>query len=77
MMYEGNARENLMWNCQLSKAFLKRKQLLLRFKIYDILHQDISLVRTITASAIRDVDYNALGSYFMIHAILRLNLLGG
>lgn len=75
--YEGNARENLMWNCQLSKAFLKRKQLLLRFKIYDILHQDISLVRTITASAIRDVDYNALGSYFMIHAILRLNLLGG
>ena len=74
--YEGYARENLMWNCQLSKAFLKRKQLLLRFKIYDMLRQDVSMIRTITATAIRDTDYNALGSYFMVHAILRLNLMG-
>ena len=74
--YEGYARENLMWNCQLSKAFLKRKQLLLRFKIYDMLRQDVSMIRTITATAIRDTDYNTLGSYFMVHAILRLNLMG-
>ncbi|WP_448781241.1 TonB-dependent receptor [Bacteroides congonensis] len=74
--YSGYARENFMWNCQLSKAFLKRKQLLLRFKIYDILHQDVSMIRTITATAIRDTDYNALGSYFMVHAILRLNMMG-
>jgi len=74
--YEGYARENLMWNCQLLKAFLKRKQLLLRFKIYDMLRQDVSMIRTITATAIRDTDYNALGSYFMVHAILRLNLMG-
>lgn len=40
------------------------------------LHQDISLIRTITATAIRDTDYNALGSYFMVHAILRLNMMG-
>ena len=74
--YSGYARENFMWNCQLSKAVLKRKQLLLRFKIYDILHQDVSMIRTITATAIRDTDYNALGSYFMVHAILRLNMMG-
>ncbi len=74
--YEGLAKENVLWNCQFSKAFLKRKQLLIRFKIYDILRQNTSQVRTITSSAIRDVDYNALGSYFMAHAILRLNLFG-
>lgn len=74
--YQGHARANYMWNCQLSKAFLKKKQLLIRFKIYDILHQDISLVRTISATAIRNTDYNALGSYFMVHAILRFNLMG-
>lgn len=74
--FKGYAKENFMWNCQLSKAFLKKKQLLIRFKIYDILRQDISLVRTITATSIRDTDYNALGSYFMVHAILRLNLMG-
>lgn len=74
--YQGYSRENFMWNCQLSKAFLKRKQLLLRFKIYDLLRQDTSQMRSITATAIRDTDYNALGSYFMVHAILRLNLIG-
>lgn len=74
--FTGYAKDNFMWNCQLSKALLKKKQLLIRFKIYDILRQDVSLVRTITATAIRDTDYNALGSYFMLHAILRFNLMG-
>lgn len=74
--YEGLARENYIWNCQLTKAFLKKKQLLLRFKIYDILHQNTSQIRTITATSIRDADYNALGSYFIVHAIVRLNLMG-
>lgn len=71
---EGN--ENLMWNLQLSKSFLKRKQLLLRFKIYDILRQETSLVRSISTSSIRDTDYNVPGSYFMVHAIVRLNMMG-
>ena len=74
--YDSNARDNLMWDCQLSKALLKKKMLLLRFKVYDILHQETSLVRTITASSIRDTESNVLGSYFMFHAIFRLNLLG-
>lgn len=71
--YKGYAKENFIWNCQLSKAFLKKKQLIIRFKMYDILRQDVSLVRTITSTGIRDADYNALGSYFMAHVILRFN----
>lgn len=74
--YDSDGRKNLIWNCQLSKSFFKKKQLLLRFKLYDILRQEISLVRTISASAIRDTDYNVLGRYFMIHAIWRLNMMG-
>ena len=75
--YTGGLNNNeVMWNAQISKNFLKNNSGTIRFKIYDILHQDISLVRTITPSAIRDVDYNALGSYFMVHVILRLNLMG-
>ncbi len=59
------------------ESFLeKKKQLLLRFKFYDILRQEISMVRTISATAIRDADYNVLGRYFMVHAILRLNMMG-
>ena len=66
----------VMWNCQLSKAFLKRKQLLLRLKVYDILQQENSLVRTVSATAIRDAEYNVLGSYAMLHVIWRLNRMG-
>ena len=66
-------RRSLMWNAQLSKSLLKKKELLLRFKVYDILQQETSLVRTISATAIRDTDYNVLGSYCMLHLIVRLN----
>lgn len=66
-----------MWNMQISKSFFKRKQLLLRFKIYDILQQENALMRTITATAIRDTELNVLGSYFMFHAIVRINKMGG
>lgn len=69
--YEGNSHENVIWSGQLSKSLLKHKQLLLRLKVYDILHQENSLVRTVTATAIRDADYNSLGSYFMFHLIWR------
>ena len=34
------------------------------------------MMRTIAATSIRDTDYNALGSYFMVHVILRLNRVG-
>ena len=47
-------RETFLWNMQLTKSFLKRKQLLLRFKVYDILHQEKSLERAISESSIRD-----------------------
>lgn len=34
------------------------------------------MMRTIAATSIRDTDYNALGSYFMVHVVLRLNRVG-
>ena len=72
---EGN--DYLMWNAQLSKSFFKRKQLFLRFKIYDILQQENALTRTITATSIRDTESNVLGSYFIFHVIVRINKMGG
>lgn len=69
-------RKSVMWNAQLSRSLLKKKQLLLRFKVYDILRQETSLVRTISATAIRDTDSNVLGSYCMLHLVVRLNRMG-
>lgn len=74
--YTGSNLRNWMWNCQLSASFFHRKQLTLRLKIYDILRQENSLFRNISSTAIRDVEYNALGSYVMLHAIVRINMMG-
>ncbi|NDV81749.1 TonB-dependent receptor [Bacteroides sp. 51] len=71
--YTGNAKNSLIWNLQLSRSFFKEKQLLLRFKVYDILRQETSVIRTITSTAMRDVDYNVLGSYFMFHVVVSLH----
>lgn len=74
--YKDQDPNRLIWNCMLSKAFFKRKQLLLRFKVYDILQEENSLTRSIQATAIRDTESNVLGRYFMLHAIVRLNMMG-
>lgn len=75
--YSGNFDSNeLIWNAQVSKNFLKNKATL-RFKIYDILKEQSNLSRTISESMMSDTEYNTLGSYFMVHFVYRLNTLGG
>jgi len=76
--YSGNYQKDIvLWNAQLSKTFLKKNNATLRFKIYDILHQQSNLSRTISETMMQDVEYNTLGSYFMVHFVYRFNTLGG
>ncbi|BEH00424.1 outer membrane beta-barrel protein [Bacteroides sedimenti] len=74
---DGYKKEITIWNAQLSKTFLRNNRATLRFKIYDILHQQSSLTRTIDGTMIQDTEYNTLGSYFMVHFVYRFNTLGG
>ncbi len=76
--YSGNYQKNeVLWNAQLSKTFLAKRNATLRFKIYDILHQQSNLSRTISETMMQDIEYNTLGSYFMVHFVYRFNTLGG
>lgn len=76
--YSGGLNNNeVLWNAQLSKNFLKGNAATLRFKIYDILHQQSSLTRSISETMMSDTEYNTLGSYFMVHFVYRFNTLGG
>lgn len=76
--YSGGLNNHqLIWNGQISKTFLANKQATIRFNMYDILKQQSNLSRTITESMIQDVEYNTLGSYFMVHFTYRFNSLGG
>ena len=76
--YTGGLNNNeVMWNAQISKSFLKNNAATLRFKIYDILKQQSSLTRSISETMMSDTEYNTLGSYFMVHFVYRFNTLGG
>ena len=67
----------LIWNAQLSHSFLRGKALTLTFQMYDILRQQSTFSRNVTAMQRSDTEYNAITSYAMLHVIYRLNLFGG
>lgn len=67
----------LLWNAQISQSLLKGNALTLSVQLYDILHKQSNLSRTISAMSRTDTEYNSINSYIMFHASYRLNLFGG
>lgn len=67
----------LVWNAQLSQGFLRGKPLTVMIQFYDLLHQQSTLSRALTAMARTDTEYNSINSYDMLHVIYRLNIIGG
>ena len=69
--------DEFVWNAQLSQGFLKGKPLTIMLQFYDILRQQSTFSRAISATSRTDTEYNAINSYAMLHVIYRLNLFGG
>jgi len=67
----------LIWNAQVSQSFLKGNALTVSLQLYDILHEQSTVSRVISAMQRSDTEYNAITSYGMLHVIYRLNLFGG
>lgn len=67
----------LIWTAQLSQSFLRNNALTLTFQMYDILHQQSTFSRTVSAMQRSDSEYNSITNYAMLHVIYRLNLFGG
>ena len=67
----------LIWNGQISKAFLKNKTLIAALNFYDILNQQSNFERWVNATGRSDTQYNSINSYFMLHVRYRLNIFGG
>lgn len=67
----------LVWNAQLSQGFLRGKPLTVMIQFYDLLHQQSTLSRALTAMTRTDTEYNSINSYAMLHVIYRLNIIGG
>ena len=67
----------LIWNGQVTKSFLKSKSLVVNLNFYDILAQQSNYSRWISATGRSDTRYNSINSYAMLHVRYRLNMFGG
>ena len=67
----------LIWNGQLSKTFLKSKTLIASLNFYDLLGQQSNFERWVSATGRSDTHYNSINSYVMLHVRYRLNMFGG
>ena len=67
----------LLWNGQISKSFLRNKSLIVALNFYDLLGQQSNYERWINATSRSDTQYNSVNSYVMLHVRYRLNMFGG
>ena len=67
----------LIWNGQISKPFLKNKSLIVALNFYDLLGQQSNYERWVNATCRSDTRYNSINSYAMLHVRYRLNMFGG
>ena len=66
----------LIWNAQISQSFLRGRPLSVRLEFYDLLHQQSSFSRMLSAMQRSDTEYNSINSYVMLRVNYRLNLFG-
>lgn len=59
-------QEYLVWNASVGKKFLKSQAAEFKIGVYDILNQNNSISRTVTANMIRDTRTNAFQRYFLV-----------
>ena len=67
----------LIWNGQISKSFLKSKTLVVALNFYDLLGQQSNYERWVNATGRSDTRFNSINSYAMLHVRYRLNMFGG
>lgn len=68
-------RNEVIWNAQLAQSLLKGAATI-SFEMYDILKQQSSISRSLTAQQRTVTEYNSVNSYCMVHFIYRLNIFG-
>lgn len=73
---QGYNQETWMWNASISYQFLPGKAATLMLKVYDLLQQQKSINRSVTANYIDDTWYNSLTRYFMLTFTYRFNTFG-
>jgi len=65
-----------LWNMAIGQKFLKKQMGELKLSVFDLLKQNKSISRNVTASYIQDVDNQVLQQYFMLTFTYKLKTFG-
>ncbi len=65
-----------LWNASLAKQIFKKKQGEIKFYVFDLLNQNVSVTRTITDNTISDTRNRVLTRYFMVSLTFNLRKFG-
>ena len=62
-----------IWNAGFSKSFLKTENLIAKIQVYDILNQNISTYRDVSANVITDTKSVIVARYFLVRMTYKFN----
>lgn len=65
-----------LWNASISRLLFKKKQGELKFYMFDLLNQNISISRTVTGNTIQDIQTKVLKRYLMVSFTYNLRKFG-
>lgn len=69
--------DEIIFNAELSKSFLKNKAAIISIQCFDIFGQRKNYSRSIGATSRVENEFNSINQYFMLHFVYKLNIFNG
>ena len=69
-------RQEMLWNAEISKNFMKNKAATVTLAVNDILQQQLSVSQIISSNYVEEQQFNTLKSFIMLAFSYKFNTMG-